>query len=857
MRERWSLSAGTDALRVNDGINDHGVTMQREAETVAFDNALETSRRLYVDPNTPPDVRDKAKKDIEGAIQQGRQSGLLDPNQAEVRRKQFIEDAEFSRGKLAVDQDPSIISKPMPQNVAERASTAVGYFQSQGWTKEQAAGIVGNLMAESTLNTGARNGGDGSDGSDSIGIGQWNSNRARSLKAFAEQNHTDWRDFGTQLAFVQHELTHNESNAAGLLKNAKDVKSATEAMIMYERPAGSDKGPQNAMAYKTRLQYAAQAAGQDVNPDWYRNISPEQRAVIDNEAETRRNQIAVESRAGIEVATANAPTAILNTGAYSGDIPSAERFFQAYGPQDGASRYSSFVSSLQTSKQAYDMRTMSAGDIKKVVDEAKPVSSGDDAALEQKRYDFLSSAADATLKAREADPATYVKQAFPAVAARWAAAPAIGNYQSAVAASIAAQQQLGIRDPQPLPKDIADNAVNIWKDENQPQANRIGAVSSIIMATNDPGQRKILFNQMVKSGLPDITEGAFEALSRGDEGAAQRLFQAAMVDPSKLAGKIPNDIKTSDIDQAVQETLMDEGQIGDLYYGLSNGTADNYTRATRDAKLINNSVNIRLRNGETMDQAIAGVAKDLYGDVKPVTADNVQIIVPNNQDAEAVVSGLQAALPDVKAALTTALAPPAAGPSGPVKGQIAAGNIDLATRPVVKNDDGTISTVRSMSYENDAGQEVLIPTVSNEGKVMSNDEAIKYWGEKGQFLGKFDNPDDATAYAESLHESQAQFYAGRATGGNAIMNAVTSDSINRILSEGYFRNSGGGYVFIDPYLGAAVADAQGNPIIFKPNMAKAAPSAAPVNPLAGGPQPFAPQTNSPVSGVVPQGLDQL
>jgi hypothetical protein len=112
----------------------------------------------------------------------------------------------------------------MPMKMADRASTAVAFFQSKGWSKEQAAGIVGNLMAESSLNTGALNGGDGSDGTDSIGIGQWNSDRARNLKAFAEQSHTDWRDFGTQLAFVQHELTHTEGNAAGLLKGAKDVK---------------------------------------------------------------------------------------------------------------------------------------------------------------------------------------------------------------------------------------------------------------------------------------------------------------------------------------------------------------------------------------------------------------------------------------------------------------------------------------------------------------------------------------------------------------------------------------------------------------------------------------------------------
>lgn len=732
MRERWLIGAGTDAVRVNDGINDHGVQVGREAETVAFDNALETNRRIYVDPNTPDTVRAKAKADIEGAIQAGKASGLLDPNAVEARRKTFIEDAEFSRGKLAVNADPTIIAKPLPKTVADRASTALGYFQSQGWTKEQAAGIVGNLMTESSLNTGALNGGDGSDGTDSIGIGQWNSDRARNLKAFAEQTHTDWRDYGTQLAFVQHELTHSEGNAAGLLKNAKDVKSATEAMIMYERPQGSDKGPQNAIAYKTRLQNAAQVAGQDVNPDWYKNISPEQRAVVDQEAQTRSNQIAVESRAGIDVAVTNAPAAILSTGTYSGQVPSADQFFQAYGPQEGASRYNNFVASMQTNKQAYDMRTMSAGDIQTMVNAAKPTSSGNDAALQTARYQTLSQAAETTLKAREADPATYVRNAFPAVNEQWSNAASQGNYQGAVAASIAAQQQIGIKNPQPLPKEIAGNAVGVFKDENQPQANRIGAVSSIIMATNDPVQRGKLFEQMVSEGLPDLTQGAFEALSRGDQGAANRLFQAAMVDPTKLAGTIPGGAPGVNvqalIDQTVQSTIMDHGQIGDIYYGLSNGTAENYTRAQRDSKLINNAVNIRLRNGETMDAAIAGVSKDLYGDVKVINGTNMQILVPKDQDVAAVQAGLTAQLPNVETALKTALAIPA------------------------------------------------------DAKV--------------------------------------------ADGSKAIMTATADNYIKDTLSQGYFRNSGDGYVFIDPKTALAVADQNGQAIIFKPDLKPAAPAAA-------------------------------
>lgn len=92
------------------------------------------------------------------------------------------------------------------------------------------------------------------------------------------------------------------------------------------------------------------------------------------------------------------------------------------------------------------------------------------------------------------------------------------------------------------------------------------------------------------------------------------------------------------------------------------------------------------------------------------------------------------------------------------KGLLSPGNIDLAKRPVVKNPDGSISTVRSMSFEED-GKEVLVPTVSPDGRILSEDDAINLYHQTGQHLGMFDNPDDATAYAETLHNQQAGMYA--------------------------------------------------------------------------------------------------
>ena len=91
------------------------------------------------------------------------------------------------------------------------------------------------------------------------------------------------------------------------------------------------------------------------------------------------------------------------------------------------------------------------------------------------------------------------------------------------------------------------------------------------------------------------------------------------------------------------------------------------------------------------------------------------------------------------------------GPAPPVYGR---GNINLSNRPEVMNPNGDVSTVRSMSANID-GREVLMPTVSEDARIMSDEEAVQQYLRTGRSLGLFNTPEEATAYAQQLHERQA------------------------------------------------------------------------------------------------------
>ena len=136
---------------------------------------------------------------------------------------------------------------PVSGNAASAQS--MNYFMGQGWTKEQAAGIVGNLQVESgnfspDVITGERRG----DGGKAVGIAQWHPDRQKKFSSIFGRP-LYGATLEQQLQFIQRELTGPEKVAGNRLSSAS---TASDAAIVidkfYERSSGEARGQRIANA---------------------------------------------------------------------------------------------------------------------------------------------------------------------------------------------------------------------------------------------------------------------------------------------------------------------------------------------------------------------------------------------------------------------------------------------------------------------------------------------------------------------------------------------------------------------------------------------------------------------------------
>ena len=111
-----------------------------------------------------------------------------------------------------------------------KTDQAMAFFQSQGWTKEQAAGIVGNLQVESgNMREDVIAGTNKNKDHGSMGVAQWRGDRVAMFKKVMGKD-LQGSSFEDQLAFIQWELTHSHKAAGNVLKGTKTAGEAAVAV---------------------------------------------------------------------------------------------------------------------------------------------------------------------------------------------------------------------------------------------------------------------------------------------------------------------------------------------------------------------------------------------------------------------------------------------------------------------------------------------------------------------------------------------------------------------------------------------------------------------------------------------------
>lgn len=212
-----------------------------------------------------------ATGDVDGALKQVDASvaamrGVVPENDLNIqaaKSKKVVVDAVISGlrsngTKEGYDQAEALTQRfygSVPTPPTNAAKSAMEFFQGKGYSKEQAAGIVGNLSHESDFNTSASG-----DNGTAFGIAQWRGERLDGLKAYAASKGKPATDLQTQLEYVDQELNSSESGAKAKLASAKSTQEATQAFLAYERP--KDWNTATPHGWDNRLRQAQGAAGE-------------------------------------------------------------------------------------------------------------------------------------------------------------------------------------------------------------------------------------------------------------------------------------------------------------------------------------------------------------------------------------------------------------------------------------------------------------------------------------------------------------------------------------------------------------------------------------------------------------------
>lgn len=147
--------------------------------------------------------------------------------------------AGYEAGSLLVENLKEMISfkgKGLPGGYdgGDKGSYIYKKLKEKGYSDNAAAGIVGNLQQESSLDSSSIG-----DKGTSGGLAQWHDSRWEALKKFAAKRGKEWTDLDTQIDFLDYELKTQYSGVYEALQKAGNAGES--ALIFSERYEIPDK----------------------------------------------------------------------------------------------------------------------------------------------------------------------------------------------------------------------------------------------------------------------------------------------------------------------------------------------------------------------------------------------------------------------------------------------------------------------------------------------------------------------------------------------------------------------------------------------------------------------------------------
>ena len=218
-------------------------TPQLTAALVAITAVYEAYKRTtaayneYQDRVSLGEKEKEAKKDLDARVDALSPEKRKQYDDIQARKAHFTQDDYSS----SLDKQKHAANLPTAVGRSGAQNRALAYFQSQGWTQAQAAGIAANINSESGYKPTAVG-----DGGQAYGLGQWHEDRQKNFAKWAGHDiHKSTYD--EQLGFYNYELTEGEERKAGnRLRSATTPYQAGAIVSQYdERPAAVQEAANN------------------------------------------------------------------------------------------------------------------------------------------------------------------------------------------------------------------------------------------------------------------------------------------------------------------------------------------------------------------------------------------------------------------------------------------------------------------------------------------------------------------------------------------------------------------------------------------------------------------------------------